>query len=139
MKAFLITQGAEALECIEERYEEPIMPSPTDSSVSVPKLKSLWTAAEKTMYVTNSKVITSIFNRVDEIQLRKIANFSSAKDAWDALQSAHEGSTDIQAMKRRRVESMFDALMMTDDETILDYYNKFKDVTNQAYALWVDY
>ncbi|XP_051143423.1 uncharacterized protein LOC127259855 [Andrographis paniculata] len=58
-------------------------------------------------------------------------------EAWDILENAFEGSTQVRESKLDHVETLFEGMKMNEDETIVVYYNRFMDVVNQAEALGI--
>ncbi|XP_051127607.1 uncharacterized protein LOC127249059 [Andrographis paniculata] len=143
MEAYLLTLGDETWEAVELGWTPPtkVVPGETqnDPPTIILKSKNEWTPEEKIAAGGNAKAVNAIFASVDEVQFRVISNCKKAKDAWRALENAFEGTAEVKETKLQRVESMFEALKMTDDETMSEFYTRFKDVVNQAYALGLVY
>ena len=51
-----------------------------------------WTKEEDEEALANSKALNAIFNGVDKNMFRLINTCTVAKDAWDILKTAHEGT-----------------------------------------------
>lgn len=78
------------------------------------------TGREKAASNENTKALHFIFNRVEKIQFKMIANRTTTKEARDALETTFKGSEDIWTMKQQCIKTMFDGLKMTNDENISD-------------------
>ncbi|MCI53956.1 gag-pol polyprotein, partial [Trifolium medium] len=50
-----------------------------------------WTNAEDTEALGNSKALNAIFNGFDKNMFKLINTCTEAKEAWEILQTAHEG------------------------------------------------
>ncbi|XP_051149296.1 uncharacterized protein LOC127264013 [Andrographis paniculata] len=137
MEAFLMLQGEDVSEAVESAWSHPMKTIQNeDNTVTlVKKPKREWTLNEKAAAIANSKALFSIFNAVDETQAKLISNCKVAKEAWDILENAFEGSVQVRESKLDHVETLFEALKINEDETIAVYHNRFMDVVNQAEAL----
>jgi len=58
-----------------------------------------------------------------------------AKDAWDILKTAHEGTIKIKISKIQLLTTKFESLNMKEDETIRDYYMNVLDIANSFDSL----
>ncbi|CAM8990835.1 unnamed protein product [Rhodiola kirilowii] len=61
----------------------------------VPKPEALWTEADEKASMGNSKAMNAIFSGVDENVQKLIINCEVAKEAWDILQTAYEGTDKV--------------------------------------------
>ncbi|XP_051143411.1 uncharacterized protein LOC127259839 [Andrographis paniculata] len=137
MEAFLMLQGEDVSDVVECAWSHPMKTIQDEYGVTtlVKKSKREWTLNEKAAGIANSKALFSIFNVVDETQAKLISNCKIAKKAWDILENAFEGSTQVRESKLDHVETLFEGMKMNEDEIIVVYYNRFMDVVNQAEAL----
>ena len=55
----------------------------------------------------NSKALNAIFNRVDANQFKLISTCEIAKDAWEILQMAHEGTVAVRLSKLQILTTRF--------------------------------
>ena len=74
-------------------YSPPMM-TPTGGGEEVIKRKAQWTNAEFELSKWNQKTWHALLYAVDENQYKLIQNTKIAKEAWDILEVAHEG-TDV--------------------------------------------
>ena len=54
--------------------------------------------------------------------LRLIKKCNVAKDAWEILRTAHEGTSKVKSSRIQLLTTKFEGLRMQEDETIHDYY-----------------
>ncbi|XP_075515364.1 uncharacterized protein LOC142550006 [Primulina tabacum] len=64
-----------------------------------------------------------------------ITNCIYAKEAWDILQKHCEGSESVRRTKLRMLTSKFESLRMEENETIVDYDRRQRDIANEAFSL----
>jgi len=81
-----------------------------------------WTAVEDELALGNSKALNSLFNGVDKNMFRLIKQCIVAKDAWEILKTAHEGTTKVKSAKIQLLTTKFENLKMLKDESIQDYH-----------------
>ncbi|XP_051143418.1 uncharacterized protein LOC127259849 [Andrographis paniculata] len=129
-------QGEDVSDAVECAWSHPMKTIQDEDGVTtlVKKPKREWTLNEKAAGIANSKALLSIFNAMDETQTKLISNCKIAKEAWDILENAFEGSAQVRESKLDHVETLFEGMKMNEDETIAVYYNRFMDVVNQAEA-----
>jgi len=53
-----------------------------------------------------------------------------AKDAWEILKTAHEGTTKVTSVKLQLLTTKFENLRMLEDESIHDYHLNILDIAN---------
>jgi len=94
-----------------------------------------WTALEDEQALANSRALNVIFNGVDKNIFRMIKQCNVAKDAWDILKTAHEGTIKIKISKIQLLTTKFESLNMKEDETIRDYYMNVLDIANSFDSL----
>jgi len=110
-----------------------------DKDNYVPKPKEKWSNDEDKLANSNSKALNAIFNAVDVNQFKLISTCETAKEAWDILQTAHEGTDTVKASKLQILTTRFERLRMEEDECIADFNSKLCDIANEAFALGEKY
>jgi len=58
-----------------------------------------------------------------------------AKDAWEILKTAHEGTTKVKSAKIQLLNTKFENLKMLEDESIQDYHLNIIDIANSFESL----
>jgi hypothetical protein len=77
--------------------------------------------------IPTSSVNKEEFNRVDGLDM--------AKDIWNTLRMAHEGSKLVRKAKIKMLEGQLNRFILFDDETPHDMFNRLKKMVNKAKAL----
>ena len=90
MTAFLQSIDVEAWNCVELGYTKPIVV--TDGNSTIPKPMAQWTKEEKEVFTFNSRALNVIFNGVTPSEFYRIFTCKIAKEAWEILETIHEGS-----------------------------------------------
>lgn len=108
---------------------------PVDSTTKEPKAKTSWMIEEKKRVVANSWPLNAIFGGVSKEQFKLISTCETGKEACDALCSAFEGSTTVRKANLHQVIIKFDALRMSEEESIAEYHARIHDLTNQVHLL----
>ena len=78
---------------------------------------SEWQTSQKEAATFNSKAMNAIFN------------------AWNILQTVHEGTKAVKINKLQQLNSKFESIRMSDDESFDEFYAKLNDIVNSAYNL----
>ncbi|XP_073051200.1 uncharacterized protein [Primulina eburnea] len=99
------------------------------------KPESSWSNDEVITSNFNSKALNAIFTSVDINMFSLITNCISAKEAWDILQKHCEGSESVRRTKLRMLTSKFESLRMEENETIMEYDRRLREIANEASSL----
>ncbi|XP_070039189.1 uncharacterized protein [Nicotiana tomentosiformis] len=65
----------------------------------------------------------------------RIQGCSTAKQIWDTLQVAHEGTTQVKRTKRTLLYFQYENFAMKDGEIIQEMYTRFTTLTNELKSL----
>nr|XP_009802548.1 PREDICTED: uncharacterized protein LOC104248056 [Nicotiana sylvestris] len=65
----------------------------------------------------------------------RISTCQSAKEIWEALQTAHKGTTQVKQSKIDMLTTEYELFKMEDDESIKDMYTQFTSIINELYSL----
>ncbi|XP_073025191.1 uncharacterized protein [Primulina eburnea] len=98
------------------------------------KPESTWTIDEVQTSNFNSRALNAIFSSVDTRMFNLITNCVCAKEAWDILQKHCEGYESVHKTRLRMVTSKFESLGMEDKESILEYDNRLRQLSNEAHS-----
>jgi hypothetical protein len=63
----------------------------------------------------NAQAISILTSTVDKEELNYVDGLDVAKDVWDTLQMAHEGSTPVRKAKLEMLEGQLNRFIMFDD------------------------
>ena len=64
-----------------------------------------------------------------------ISECESAKDIWEALQVAHEGTNQVKQSRIELLMRKYELFQMGDRETVMDMYTHFTHITNELKSL----
>ena len=68
----------------------------------------------------------------------KIANDTTSKKAWETLQKSVMGAKKVKKVRLQTLRAKFEALLMKEEDTISNYFNKILAVMNQMKRLGED-
>jgi len=104
-------------------------------AVTGPKSEKDWSPTEDEASLGNSRALNAIFNGVDKNVFRLINTCTSAKEAWEILVVAYEGTTKVREQKLQYITTNFEALTMFEDESVADFNVRIRDLANESYSL----
>ncbi|KAK2363063.1 gag-protease polyprotein [Trifolium repens] len=133
MVAFLKSMDQKAWREIITRWNHPRVTT-ADGSTSLKGVADS-SPEEETEASGNSKALNAIFNGVDENMFKLINTCTEAKQAWEILQTAHEGTSRVRMSKLQLLTIKFENLRMEDEETISEFNTRVRDIGNSSFAL----
>ena len=68
-------------------------------------------------------------------EFQGISNDEVAYNAWNILQTVHEGLKTVKINKLQQLTTRFESIRMFDDESFDEFYAKLNDIVNSAYNL----
>ncbi|CAM8934926.1 unnamed protein product [Rhodiola kirilowii] len=133
MRSFLKSLDEKAWKSVLKGWTEPMMNNLTGEPI--PKPEALWTEEDDNASMGNSKAMNAIFSGVDENVMKLIINCEVAKEAWDILQMAYEGTDKVRNSPMQIVTTKFEEMKMKESETISEYNTRVLELSNEAAAL----
>ncbi|XP_059668877.1 uncharacterized protein LOC132313962 [Cornus florida] len=94
--------------------------------------------ADKIVVANDGKAKHVIYCALKQQELTRVKNCKSAKEMWDSLQAAHEGSTVIKENKIQLYKVQYEACKMEERETIAEYLFRINDIVNNMKSLGED-
>ena len=82
------------------------------------KHKLTWSKEEDEESHRNSQALNALYNGVDQNIFKLINTCSSAKEAWNILEVAYEGTYKIKISRLQILTSKFEAFKMAKDESM---------------------
>jgi hypothetical protein len=73
--------------------------------------------------MTNTQVISIVTSSVEKEEFNRVDGLDGAKDVWNTLLMAHEGSKPVRKAKIEMLEGQLNWFNMFDDETPHDMFN----------------
>ncbi|XP_070005282.1 uncharacterized protein [Nicotiana sylvestris] len=68
-------------------------------------------------------------------EYNRVSACDTAKEIWEALQTAHEGTTQVKQSKINMITTEYELFRMKDDESIQDMHTRFTSIINELYSL----
>jgi len=130
MSAFLKSIDSKTWKAVLKVWEHPMTLDADGKRTDALKPEEEWTAVEDELTLGNSKALNALFNGVDKTMFRLIKQCTVAKDAWEILQTAHEGTTKVKRAKIQLLTTKFENLKMLEDDSIQDYHLNILDIAN---------
>ncbi|KAA0037315.1 gag-pol polyprotein [Cucumis melo var. makuwa] len=84
----------------------------------------------RTSLCGNSRAINVVFNGVHFNVFKLINSCSSAKEAWKIFEVAYKGTTKVKIWRSQLVTSKFEALKMSEDESVAEYNERVMEIVN---------
>jgi hypothetical protein len=90
----------------------------------------------------NAQAYSVLLSSLEKDEFDRVNGLDKAKDIWDTLQRAHEGTKPVKKVKRQLIEGQLDRFVVLDDENPQEMDNQLKKPVNmvRAYGLkrWDD-
>ena len=120
MKALL---GAHDIwDIIEKDYSEP----QNEASLSQSEKDSL-----KDLRKNDKKTLFLIYQALDDDSFEKISDTTSAKQAWEKLQTSYKGEEKVKKVRLQTLRGEFESLYIKGGEFVFDYFSRVLVVSNQ--------
>ncbi|XP_069146022.1 uncharacterized protein [Solanum lycopersicum] len=118
----------------------PLNPTITDSEGNkVPTPTNTYNEGDYKMLGKNAKAKYILVCGLGPDELNRISSCTSAKQIWDTLQNAHEGTTKVQKVRIARLCSEYEAFKMKSGESLQDMITRFTIVVNELISLGIVY
>jgi hypothetical protein len=130
MSDFLKSINSKTWKAVLKGWEHPVVLVKDGNKTTRLKPEEEWSTNEDELALGNSKALTALFNGVDKNMFRLIKQCTMAKDAWEILKTAHEGTSKVKSSRLQLLTTKFENLKMLEDENIQDYYMNILDIAN---------
>jgi len=137
MRALIRGLGKEAWIATSVGWKAPVVKG--ENGEDVLKTEDQWTDAEEAKATANSRALSLIFNSVNQNQFKRIQNCESAKEAWDKLAKAYEGTSSVKRSRIDMLASQFENLTMDESENIEEFSGKISAIASEAHNLGKKY
>ena len=107
MEAYVCQIHDRAWMAIEDGYTAPMM-TPTGGGEDVLKPKAQWSPQEFEASKWNNKAMHAILCAMDDNQYKLIQTTRIAKEAWEILETAHEGTDVVKDSKLQVLQTQFE-------------------------------
>ena len=114
----------------------PLIPTKViEDRSKVHKKPEEFNADDFKMMEKNAKAKKLLYFGLGPDEYTRISECESAKDIWDALQVAHEGTNQVKQSRIELLMRKYELFEMGDRETVMDMYTRFTHITNELRSL----
>jgi len=101
----------------------------------IPKKPQEFNVEDFRMMEKNAKAKRSLYFGLDPDEYTRISECESAKEIWDALKVAHEGTSQVKQLRIELLMRKYELFEMGDKEIIMKMYTRFTHITNELKSL----
>ncbi|XP_057444269.1 uncharacterized protein LOC130736454 [Lotus japonicus] len=98
--------------------------------VGEPIKKDQLTEAQRKEYQLNARAKLFLLCALRKSQLDKVDGLATAKEVWDALGLAYEGTTNVRQTKVSLLVAEYETFKMKENESIDDMFGRFQTIVN---------
>ncbi|XP_075075571.1 uncharacterized protein LOC142162759 [Nicotiana tabacum] len=101
---------------------------------SMAKTSKEYTEADKKVVEKNFRAKKILVCGIGPEEYNRISTCDTAKEIWEVLQTAHEGTTQVKQSKIDILTIEYELLKMRDDESIQDMHTRFTSIINELHS-----
>jgi len=114
----------------------PLIPKKaTEDGNIIPKKPKEFNAEDFRMMGRNANAKKLLYFGLGPDEYTRISECESAKEIWDALQVAPEGTSQVKQSRIELLMRKYELFEMGDKETIIEMYTRFIHITNELKSL----
>ncbi|XP_075078132.1 uncharacterized protein LOC142164285 [Nicotiana tabacum] len=134
MHDFIMAEDSELWDVI---CDGPFVPMKTggEGIVTVPKIRKEYNDADRKAIENNFRENKILVCGIGPDEYNRISACQSAKEIWEALQTAHEGTTQVKQSKIDMLTTEYEIFKMKEDESIQDMHTRFTSIINELHSL----
>ncbi|XP_070026548.1 uncharacterized protein [Nicotiana sylvestris] len=106
-----------------------------DPTVAIPKTRKEFNETNRKVVEKNFRAKKILVCGIVPDEYNRISTCLSVKEILEALQIAHEGTTQVKQSKIDMLTTEYELFRMKDDESIQDMYIHFTSIINELYSL----
>ncbi|XP_075076547.1 uncharacterized protein LOC142163188 [Nicotiana tabacum] len=134
MHDFIMDEDSKLWDVICDR---PFIPTKTvgDPAVTIPKTRKEFNDVDRKAIEKNFRAKKILLCGIGPDEYNRISACQSAKEIWEALQTAHEGTTHVKQSKIYMLTTEYELFKMKDDESIQHMHTRFTSIINEFHSL----
>ncbi|XP_070019413.1 uncharacterized protein [Nicotiana sylvestris] len=134
MRDFMMVEDSKLWDVI---CDGPYVPTKKvgDPPVTTPKTRKEYNNADRKAVEKNFHAKKILVCGIGPDECNRISACQSAKEIWEALQTAHEETTQVNQSKINMLTTEYELFRMKDDESIQDMYTRFTSIINELHTL----
>ncbi|XP_070007641.1 uncharacterized protein [Nicotiana sylvestris] len=101
----------------------------------MPKTRKEYTDADRKVVEKNFCAKKIFVCGIGPDEYNRISACDTAKEIWEALRTAHEGTTKVKQSKIDMLTTEYELFRMKDDESIQDMHTRFTSIINELHSL----
>ncbi|XP_075075485.1 uncharacterized protein LOC142162738 [Nicotiana tabacum] len=101
----------------------------------MPKTRKEYTDADRKAVEKMFRAKKILVCGIGPDEYNRISSCQSAKEIWEDLQIAHEGTTQVKQSKIDMLTTEYELFRMKDDESIQDIHTRFTSIINELHSL----
>ncbi|XP_075101772.1 uncharacterized protein LOC142177204 [Nicotiana tabacum] len=106
-----------------------------DPLVIMPKYKKEYNDVDRKDVEKNFRAKKILVCGIGPNEYNRISACQSAKEIWEALQTSHEGTTQVKQSKIDMLTTEYELFRMKDDESVQDMHTRFTSIIHELHPL----
>ncbi|GAU42828.1 hypothetical protein TSUD_185870 [Trifolium subterraneum] len=94
-------------------------------------MKSLFEECIQRIQEERLQALFYIQQNVDAHHFEKISKATTSKEAWDILESYHDGGEKVKHVKLQAFRKRYETMQMEEDQKVSDYFSKLLEIVHQ--------
>ncbi|XP_015060475.1 uncharacterized protein LOC107006436 [Solanum pennellii] len=136
MHDYLMAEDSELWDIVLDGPFVPMMDEKDgEKTITVPKPRQKYDEADRKKIEKGFKAKTLLVCGIGPDEYNRVSACESAKEIWDCLKTAHEGTEQVKESKIDMLTSQYENFKMKEGETIHDMFTKLSSITNELRSL----
>ncbi|XP_009794241.1 uncharacterized protein [Nicotiana sylvestris] len=106
-----------------------------DPTVTMPKTRKEYDDANRKAVEKNFRAKKILVCGIGPDEYNRISACQSAKEIWEALETTHEGTTQVKQSKIDMLTTEYELFRIKHDESIQDMRTRFTSIINELHSL----
>ncbi|XP_070055259.1 uncharacterized protein [Nicotiana tomentosiformis] len=134
MHDFIMAEDSELWDVI---CDSPFVPMKTigEPAAIVPKIRKEYNDVDREAIEKNFRAKKILVCGIGPDEYNRIFACQFAKEIWEAIQTAQEGTTQVKQSKINMLTTEYELFRMKDDESIQDMHTRFTSIINEFHSL----